>query len=84
MDDKSQKKSPIELNIGMPELWGGFAFCQRVVASIRNVSPNMYSLIAIGTGAAYLLSLAAIFVPGAFPEVSIRFFCGGHARKKGG
>jgi Cu+-exporting ATPase len=48
-------------------LWGGFPFFQRAVASIRNASPNMFTLIAIGTGAAYLLSLAALFVPELFP-----------------
>lgn len=48
-------------------LWGGWPFFERAWASIRNVSPNMFTLIAIGTGAAYLLSLAALFVPGAFP-----------------
>jgi Cu+-exporting ATPase len=48
-------------------LWGGFPFFQRAVASIRNASPNMFTLIAIGTGAAYLLSLPALFVPGLFP-----------------
>ncbi len=48
-------------------LWGGFPFFQRAVASIKNISPNMFTLIAIGTGAAYLLSLAALFVPQIFP-----------------
>ncbi len=48
-------------------LWGGFPFFQRAVASIKNVSPNMFTLIAIGTGAAYLLSLAALFAPQRFP-----------------
>jgi P-type Cu+ transporter len=48
-------------------LWGGFPFFERAVASIRNVSPNMFTLIAIGTGAAYLLSLAALFIPELFP-----------------
>ena len=48
-------------------LWGGLPFFERAVASIKNVSPNMFTLIAIGTGAAYLLSLAALFVPGWFP-----------------
>ncbi|KXK00032.1 MAG: copper/silver-translocating P-type ATPase [Acidobacteria bacterium OLB17] len=48
-------------------LWGGFPFFERAVQSIRNVSPNMFTLIAIGTGAAYLLSLAALFVPDVFP-----------------
>jgi len=48
-------------------LWGGFPVFQRAVASIKNVSPNMFTLIAIGTGAAYLLSLAALLSPGWFP-----------------
>ena len=48
-------------------LWGGWPFFERAWASVKNVSPNMFTLIAIGTGAAYLLSLAAMFVPGLFP-----------------
>jgi P-type Cu+ transporter len=48
-------------------LWGGLPFFQRAVASIKNLSPNMFTLIAIGTSAAYLLSLAALFIPGVFP-----------------
>jgi Cu+-exporting ATPase len=48
-------------------LWGGWRFFQRAWASVKNVSPNMFTLIAMGTGAAYLLSLAALFVPGLFP-----------------
>ena len=48
-------------------LWGGLPFFQRAVQSIKNVSPNMFTLIAIGTGAAYLLSLAALFVSDLFP-----------------
>lgn len=48
-------------------LWGGWPFFVRAVASVKNLSPNMFTLIAMGTGAAYLLSLAALFVPGFFP-----------------
>lgn len=48
-------------------LWGGFPFFERAVASVKNLSPNMFTLIAIGTGAAYLLSLAALFFPDLFP-----------------
>ncbi len=48
-------------------IWGGKPFFERAVASVRNASPNMFTLIAIGTGAAYLLSLAALFLPGLFP-----------------
>ncbi|MBP9663176.1 MAG: cadmium-translocating P-type ATPase [Pyrinomonadaceae bacterium] len=48
-------------------LWGGWPFFVRAVASVRNLSPNMFTLIAMGTGAAYLLSIAALFVPQWFP-----------------
>ncbi|MBA2378478.1 MAG: heavy metal translocating P-type ATPase [Blastocatellia bacterium] len=49
-------------------LWGGWPFFERGWASIKNVSPNMFTLIAIGTGAALLYSFAALFAPGLFPE----------------
>lgn len=48
-------------------LWGGWPFFQRAVASIKNASPNMFTLIAMGTGAAFVLSLAALLVPQWFP-----------------
>jgi len=48
-------------------LWGGWPFFQRGWASIINRSPNMFTLIAIGTGAAYLFSIVALLVPGIFP-----------------
>lgn len=48
-------------------LWGGFPFFQRAWASVKNVSPNMFTLIAIGTGAAYIFSLFALFAPDLFP-----------------
>jgi Cu+-exporting ATPase len=50
-------------------LWGGWPFFQRAWASVKNASPNMFTLIAIGTGAAFLLSLGALFVPQIFPSV---------------
>jgi Cu+-exporting ATPase len=49
-------------------LWGGLPFFQRAAASIRNASPNMFTLIGIGTGAAYLLSVTALFAPNWFPQ----------------
>jgi Cu+-exporting ATPase len=48
-------------------LWGGWPFFQRGWVSIINRSPNMFTLIAIGTGAAYLFSVSALLFPGAFP-----------------
>jgi Cu+-exporting ATPase len=48
-------------------LWGGFPFFVRGWQSIGNRSPNMFTLIAIGTGAAYSFSLFALFLPDFFP-----------------
>jgi Cu+-exporting ATPase len=48
-------------------LWAGFPFFVRAVASIRTRNLNMFTLIALGMGVAYLYSVAAIFVPGVFP-----------------
>jgi Cu+-exporting ATPase len=48
-------------------LWAGWPFFVRGWASVRNRSLNMFSLIALGVGAAYLYSLAATFAPGLFP-----------------
>ena len=48
-------------------LWGGWPFFQRGWASIVNRSLNMFTLIALGTGVAYLESLAATLAPGLFP-----------------
>ena len=49
-------------------LWGGWPFFQRAWASIVNRSLNMFTLIAIGTGTAYVYSIAATFLPGVFPQ----------------
>ncbi len=48
-------------------LWAGWPFFVRGWASVVNRSLNMFSLIALGTGAAYLYSLVATFAPGLFP-----------------
>src|SRR6185437_7850222 len=48
-------------------LWAGAPFFARGWASLRHRSLNMFSLIALGTGAAYLYSLAATVAPGLFP-----------------
>jgi Cu+-exporting ATPase len=48
-------------------LWAGWPFFQRAWASVLHRSLNMFSLIALGTGAAYLYSLVAAFLPGIFP-----------------
>ena len=48
-------------------LWGGWPFFQRGWASMLNRSLNMFTLIAIGSGAAYMYSVAAVFTPQLFP-----------------
>lgn len=49
-------------------LWGGWPFFERGYASLINKSLNMFTLIALGTGVAYLYSLIAVLSPGWFPE----------------
>ena len=49
-------------------LWAGWPFFVRGWQSVANRSLNMFSLIALGTGAAYLYSVVATFAPGLFPE----------------
>jgi Cu+-exporting ATPase len=48
-------------------IWGGWPFFERGWASIVNRSLNMFTLIALGTGTAYVFSVAAVLFPGAFP-----------------
>ncbi len=58
----------VELLLATPVvLWGGWPFFERGWASIVHRSLNMFTLIAIGSGAAYLYSVAAVLVPGLFP-----------------
>jgi P-type Cu+ transporter len=49
-------------------VWGGWPVFQRAWASVVHRSPNMFTLIGIGTGAAYLYSVAGTLFPGVFPE----------------
>jgi Cu+-exporting ATPase len=49
-------------------LWGGWPFLVRGWRSLATRHLNMFTLIALGTGAAYLFSVAALLWPGAFPE----------------
>ena len=48
-------------------LWAGWPFFQRGWASIRNRSLNMFTLIAIGVGAAWIYSVVAVLASGLFP-----------------
>jgi Cu+-exporting ATPase len=59
----------IQLVLATPVvLWGGWPFFQRGWASIVHRHLNMFTLIAIGTGAAYLYSVVATLFPGVFPH----------------
>jgi len=56
--------------------WAGAPFFQRGLASIRNRRPNMFTLIAIGTGVGYLYSL----VVATFPATMRELFRGSHGQ----
>src|ERR1035438_8062667 len=59
----------IELLLATPVvLWGGWPFFQRGWASLVNRSLNMFTLIALGTGTAYIYSVIAVLFPGIFPS----------------
>jgi Cu+-exporting ATPase len=49
-------------------LWGGWPFFQRFWTSLVNRSPNMFTLIGMGTGVAYGYSVIATLAPRIFPE----------------
>ena len=59
----------IELILGTPViLWAGWPFFVRGVKSVINLSLNMFTLIAMGVGAAFIFSVVAVLVPGIFPD----------------
>ena len=49
-------------------LWAGWPFFDRGWASLRTRNLNMFTLIALGTGVAWIYSVIATFAPGAFPS----------------
>ena len=59
----------VELALATPVvLWGGWPFFERGWKSIVTLRLNMFTLIAMGTSAAYLYSVVATVAPGIFPE----------------
>jgi P-type Cu+ transporter len=57
-----------EFVLGTPVvLWGGWPFFVRGFESLRRRALNMFTLIAIGTGAAFAYSVAAVIAPDVFP-----------------
>jgi len=66
-----QVRNAIEFSLATPVvLWGGWPFFVRFWSSLLNRSPNMFTLIGLGTGAAYLDSVLASFFPQIFPASS--------------
>src|SRR2546430_2167779 len=61
-------RNGVEFFLATPAvLWGGWPFFERFSSSLVNRSPNMFTLIGLGTGAAYLESVIATFFPQVFP-----------------
>jgi Cu+-exporting ATPase len=61
-------QSWVELALATPVvLWGGWPFFVRFRDSLANRSPNMFTLIGLGVGVAYVYSLVAVVAPGIFP-----------------
>jgi Cu+-exporting ATPase len=59
----------IQLLLGTPVvLWAGWPFFVRAAASVKHRSLNMFSLIALGTGAAWLYSMVGTIAPQLFPD----------------
>jgi len=65
---RPQTSNWIQLLFATPVvLWAGWPFFVRGWASVRNRSLNMFTLIAMGTGAAWLYSMVGTLAPGRFP-----------------
>ena len=59
----------IEVVLGTPViLWSGWPFFTRGYNSFRTMNLNMFSLISMGVGAAFIFSMFAVIVPGIFPD----------------
>jgi Cu+-exporting ATPase len=64
-----QTSNWVQLLLGTPVvLWAGWPFFVRAVTSVKNRSLNMFSLIALGTGAAWAYSMVGTFAPSLFPS----------------
>lgn len=58
----------VEFALASPVVfYAGWSFFKRGWSSVRRRSPNMWTLISIGVGAAYLFSIAGLLLPGLFP-----------------
>jgi P-type Cu+ transporter len=65
----AQRSNWIQMLLGTPVvLWAGWPFFVRGWASLKNRSLNMFTLIALGTGAAWLYSMVGTLAPALFPQ----------------
>ena len=65
-------QSWIEFALSVPiVLWAGWPFFVRAVQSVVNRSPNMWTLIGLGTSAAFIYSVVATVAPGVFPSAFV-------------
>ena len=67
-DSLTKNQNWVEFILATPVvLWAGYPFFARCVHSFINRSPNMFTLIGLGTGAAFIYSVVATIAPGLFP-----------------
>jgi Cu+-exporting ATPase len=64
----AQTSNWIQMGLGTPVvLWSGWPFFERAWTSLKNRSLNMFTLIALGTGAAWVYSMVGTLAPALFP-----------------
>jgi Cu+-exporting ATPase len=64
----ARTRTLLELALATPVcVWAAWPFYARAVASVRNRSLNMFTLIGLGVGVAYVYSVVAALLPGIFP-----------------
>lgn len=65
-------QSGIEMMLSIPVvLWAGLPFLRRGLQSITSGNPNMWTLVSLGTSAAFVYSLVATVAPGLFPDAFV-------------
>ena len=65
----SRGRALLELALATPVcIWSAWPFYVRAIASLRNISPNMFTLIGLGVSVAYIYSVVATLLPGVFPD----------------
>ena len=65
-------QSWIELVLTLPIVfWAGWPFIQRALACVVNKRPNMWTLIGLGTSAAFIYSLVVTIAPSIFPATFV-------------